>query len=179
MTVIDGAAFCGAAAFGAPVAGCAFGVSVAGCAFGVSVAGCAFGAGAAVSGGSVRFAGAGSAAFAFAARPSPLGGALAPVLASVVTAAVLVGGLWVQRQGQGWPFSNSAERAVAAPSPVAGATDMAGMDMSGEKAGNPPSRVPIDVTAETLQTLGVQIQPVRREALTDTIQAVATVAPPR
>jgi len=104
-------------------------------------------------------------------------GALAPVLASVVTAAVLVGGLWVQRQRQGWPFSNSAERAVAAPSPVAGATDMAGMDMSGEKAGNPPSRVPIDVTAETLQTLGVQIQPVRREALTDTIQAVATVAP--
>lgn len=104
-------------------------------------------------------------------------GALAPVLASVVTAAVLVGGLWVQRQRQGWPFSNSAERAVAAPSPVAGATDMAGMDMSGEKPGNPPSRVPIDVTAETLQTLGVQIQPVRREALTDTIQAVATVAP--
>lgn len=104
-------------------------------------------------------------------------GALAPVLASVVTATVLVGGLWVQSQRQGWPFSNSAERAVAAPSPVAGATDMAGMDMSGEKAENPPSRVPIDVTAETLQTLGVQIQPVRREALTDTIQAVATVAP--
>jgi Cu(I)/Ag(I) efflux system membrane fusion protein len=37
--------------------------------------------------------------------------------------------------------------------------------------------VAIDVTAETLQTLGVQIQPVRREALTETIQAVATVAP--
>ena len=103
--------------------------------------------------------------------------ALAPVLASVVTAAVLVGGLWVQRQRQGWPFSNSAEEAVAAPSSVAGAGDMAGMDMSGQTAENPPSRVAIDVAAETLQTLGVQIEPVRREALTETIQAVATVAP--
>lgn len=104
-------------------------------------------------------------------------GALAPVLASVVTAAVLVSGLWVQRQRQGWPFSNSAEQAVPAPSPVAGAGDMASMDMSGATAGNPPSRVAIDVTADTLHTLGVQILPVTREALTETIQAVATVAP--
>jgi Cu(I)/Ag(I) efflux system membrane fusion protein len=51
------------------------------------------------------------------------------------------------------------------------------MDMSGETAENPPSRVAIDVAAETLQTLGVQIEPVRREALTETIQAVASVAP--
>ncbi|MGE0361650.1 MAG: efflux RND transporter periplasmic adaptor subunit [Vicinamibacterales bacterium] len=103
-------------------------------------------------------------------------GALAPVLASVVTAAVLVGALWVQRQRQGWPFTAAPEEVASAASPAAGA-DMAGMDMSGATAGNPPSRVVIDVTAETLQTLGVQIQPVRREALTDTIQAVATVAP--
>lgn len=104
-------------------------------------------------------------------------GALAPVLASAVTAAVLVGGLWVQRQRHAWPFDGMPEPATPVESPAGAAGDMAGMDMSGEKAGNPPSRVPIDVTAETLQTLGVQIQPVRREALTDTIQAVATVAP--
>jgi Cu(I)/Ag(I) efflux system membrane fusion protein len=51
------------------------------------------------------------------------------------------------------------------------------MDMSGEEAANPPARVPIEVTTETLQALGVQIEPVRREALSETIQAVATVAP--
>ncbi|MGE0594132.1 MAG: efflux RND transporter periplasmic adaptor subunit [Vicinamibacterales bacterium] len=101
--------------------------------------------------------------------------AVAPVLASAVTAAILVGGLWLQRQRHAWPFVGAPETPVVSPAVPAG--DMAGMDMGGEAAGTPPSRVAIDVTAETLQTLGVQIQPVRREALTETIQAVATVAP--
>jgi membrane fusion protein, copper/silver efflux system len=108
---------------------------------------------------------------------SGIRGALAPVTASVVTAAVLVGALWVQHQRQGWPFSSAPKHAAAAQSSSAAAGDMAGMDMSGEPAENPPSRVAIDVPAETLQTLGVQIEPVRREVLTDTIQAVATVSP--
>ena len=43
-------------------------------------------------------------------------------------------------------------------------------------AATPPSRVAIDVAADTLYTLGVQIEPVRREALAQTVQAVATVA---
>lgn len=110
-------------------------------------------------------------------RRSGIRGALAPVLASVVTAAVLVGALWVQHQRQGWPFSIAPHPPAAAQNPAAAAGDMAGMDMSGETAVNPPSRVAIDVAAETLQTLGVHIQAVRREALTDTIRAVATVAP--
>lgn len=110
-------------------------------------------------------------------RRSGVRGALAPIVASVVTAAVLVGALWVQRQRQGWPFSSAPQHALAAPSSAAAGGDMAGMDMSGETGDTPLSRVAIDVAAETLQTLGVQIEPVRREALTDTIQAVATVAP--
>ena len=101
--------------------------------------------------------------------------AVAPVLASAVTAAILVGGLWLQRQRHAWPFNGTPATPVASSAVPAGS--MAGMDMSGEAAGTPPSRVAIDVTAETLQTLGVQIQPVTREALTETIQAVATVAP--
>ena len=101
--------------------------------------------------------------------------AVAPVLASAVTAAILVGGLWLQRQRHAWPFVGTPETPVASPAVPAG--DLAGMDMGGEAAGAPPSRVAIDVTADTLQTLGVQVQPVRREALTETIQAVATVAP--
>ncbi|WP_291983203.1 efflux RND transporter periplasmic adaptor subunit [Luteitalea sp.] len=110
-------------------------------------------------------------------RRSGVRGALAPVVASIVTAAVLVGALWVQRQRHGWPFSSAPQQALAAPTSAAAAGDMAGMDMSGEIAENPPSRVAIEVAPETLQTLGMQTQEVRREALTDTIQAVATVAP--
>lgn len=110
-------------------------------------------------------------------RRSGIRGALAPVVASIVTAAVLVGALWVQRQRHGWPFSSAPQQALAAPTSEAAPGDMAGMDMSGETAENPPSRVAIEVAAETLLTLGVQTQEVRREALTDTIQAVATVAP--
>ena len=102
---------------------------------------------------------------------------LAPTLASALTAAVLVGGLWVQRQRHAWPFSAATAPAASAARPATAAGAMAGMDMAVEAAGNLPSRVAIDVTAETLQTLGVQIQPVRRETLTDTVQAVATVAP--
>ena len=101
--------------------------------------------------------------------------AVAPVLASAVTAAILVGGLWLQRQRHAWPFNGTPATPVASSAVPAGS--MAGMDMSGEAAGTPPSRVAIGVTGEMLQTLGVQVQPVRREALTETIQAVATVAP--
>ena len=40
-----------------------------------------------------------------------------------------------------------------------------------------PDRVPVDVTPSMLQALGVRIEEVGRESLTQTIQAVATVAP--
>jgi len=103
--------------------------------------------------------------------------ALAPILASALTAAVLVGALWLQRERGAWPFDGGSAPAASTPRPPAAAGDMAGMDMGGEAGATPPSRVPITVTAETLQTLGVQIEPVLRKTLTETIQAVATVAP--
>lgn len=40
-----------------------------------------------------------------------------------------------------------------------------------------PDRVPVDVTPSTLQDLGIRLEEVRRESLTQTIQAVATVVP--
>ncbi len=101
---------------------------------------------------------------------------LAPILASVITAAVLVGALWLQRARSTWPFDSGSTPAASTVSPPA-AGDMAGMAMEGEAGATPPSRVPIAVTAETLQTLGVQIEAVTRTTLTETIQAVATVAP--
>ncbi len=98
-------------------------------------------------------------------------------LASLMTAALLIAVLWVQRERHGWPFDRAPEQAAAVAGQAPATGDMAGMDMSGGTNGNPPSRVAIDVTADTRQTLGVQVQPVTREALTETIQAVATVAP--
>jgi RND family efflux transporter MFP subunit len=94
-----------------------------------------------------------------------------------LTAALLVAALWVQRERHGWPFAGAPEQAAAVAGQAPATGDMAGMDMSGETDGNPPSRVAIDVPADTLHTLGVEIQPVTRDALTETIQAVATVAP--
>jgi Cu(I)/Ag(I) efflux system membrane fusion protein len=97
---------------------------------------------------------------------------LAPALAAILTAVVLLGALWVQRARGGWPFT---------PYPPATATanesDMAGMVMSGGPAATEPDRVAVEVASTILQTLGVQVEPVKREALTATIQAVATVAP--
>ena len=61
---------------------------------------------------------------------------------------------------------------VPAAAPVAMAQDMAGMDASAM-----PQRVPVDVTPAMLQALGVRIEEVGRESLTQSIQAVATVAP--
>jgi RND family efflux transporter MFP subunit len=45
------------------------------------------------------------------------------------------------------------------------------------EAGATPDRVPIEVTASTLQDLDIRVELVRRESLTQTIQAVATVVP--
>lgn len=98
-------------------------------------------------------------------------------LASLMTAALIMAVLWVQRERNGWPFDGGPEQVATVSGQAPATGDVAGMDMSGETDGHAPSRVAIDVTADTRQTLGVQVQPVTREALTETIQAVATVAP--
>jgi Cu(I)/Ag(I) efflux system membrane fusion protein len=43
--------------------------------------------------------------------------------------------------------------------------------------GATPTRVPIDVTAVTLKQLGIRVEEVRRESLTEAVRAVATVVP--
>ena len=99
-------------------------------------------------------------------------GVLAPLLASLVTTVVLAVVLWLQHARGGWPFSPREEAMIPAAAPVAIAPDMAGMDANGM-----PERVPVDVTPSMLQALGVRIEVVGRASLTQTIQAVATVAP--
>ena len=97
---------------------------------------------------------------------------VAPLVSAVTTTALLSGGLWIQHVRGGWPFSPREQAVVPAAAPVAVAQDMAGMDASAM-----PDRVPVDVTPSMLQALGVRIEEVGRESLTQTIQAVATVAP--
>lgn len=91
------------------------------------------------------------------------------VASAVVTAAVLVGALWMQRARDGWPF---APREHATTGAVPTSHDRASMD-----AGAASDRVPIEVTASALQDLDIRVERVRRESLTNTIQAVATVVP--
>jgi hypothetical protein len=94
-------------------------------------------------------------------------GLVTPILSAVVTAVIIVGALWIQHARSAWPFAAPAQAPVA-PAPH----DMAAMDAAARA-----DRVPIDVTPSTLHDLGIRLEAVRRESLTQTIQAVATVVP--
>jgi membrane fusion protein, copper/silver efflux system len=89
------------------------------------------------------------------------------LLSAVATAAVLIGVMWAQHQRHAWPFAPREQ--VTAPPP---AQDMAAMD-----AAAAPDRVPIDVTPSTVQDLGIRVEEVRRESMTQAVRAVATVVP--
>ncbi|MGV3519946.1 efflux RND transporter periplasmic adaptor subunit [Luteitalea sp.] len=95
-----------------------------------------------------------------------------PLVSAVTTTALLSGALWIQHVRGGWPFPPRAKTVAPAVAPAAMPPDMAGM--TGRAM---PDRVPVDATPSMQQTLGVRIEQVGRESLTQTIQAVATVAP--
>jgi membrane fusion protein, copper/silver efflux system len=91
------------------------------------------------------------------------------LLSAAVTAAVLIGALWVQRVRARWPFASS--------EPSAAVAAMSSRDMAAMEGTSGPSRVPIDVESSTLQELGIRVEEVRRESLMQSIPAVATVVP--
>lgn len=95
-----------------------------------------------------------------------------PILSASITAALLIGAVLVQRSREAWPFSPRAPMQMAAPDSMAVGDSM---DMSGQAS--PTSRVPIDVAPAMLQSLGIQLEVVRREALTQDVRVVATIAP--
>ncbi len=105
---------------------------------------------------------------------SRLRGALGPLIASVLTAAVLAGGLWFQHVRAGWPFALRAQ--AVTPTPAAASLPVA-QETAALVPSAMPGRVPVEVTPSMLQALGVRIEEVGRESLTQTIQSVATVAP--
>jgi Cu(I)/Ag(I) efflux system membrane fusion protein len=97
---------------------------------------------------------------------SPLQHIGAPVLSALATAAVFTGILWVQHSRSGWPFERPASMPVAQrlrgtePASAAEATH---------------SRVPVDNAAT--RSLDIRLETIGRHSLTQTVRAVATVAP--
>lgn len=91
-----------------------------------------------------------------------------PLIAVVSTATLLGGGMWIQRSRSAWPFAP----AVQAAGPLTTATPAQAM-----APGPTHSRVPIELTASTVEQLGIRLDSVARESLTQEVRAVATVVP--
>jgi len=93
---------------------------------------------------------------------------LAPFASAIATAAAFTGALWMQHSREAWPFT-PAVQAVAQLPGSARPSD----------AGTPsmPGRVPVEVNAATVEALGIRLEVVGREALTQQVRAVATVVP--
>jgi len=94
----------------------------------------------------------------------------APIASAVATAALLTGVLWVQRSREAWPFAPGDPAPVAMTAPGAVAT-------TGSGSPSTHDRVPVDVAASTVRELDIRLEVVRRESLTQSVRAVATVVP--
>jgi Cu(I)/Ag(I) efflux system membrane fusion protein len=92
----------------------------------------------------------------------------APVLSAVATAALLLTALGIQRTRDAWPFTPSGS--VEPRSATTPTHDVATMAL-----GDLPDRAPIDVASSTAKDVGIRLEDVRRESLTQAIEAVATV----
>jgi len=92
----------------------------------------------------------------------------APIASAAATAVLFTAVLWVQHARSGWPFAPRSE-AVTSPSDSVAPSVTASASTYG--------RVPVDVNAATAQELGVRLEVVGREALTQAVRAVATVVP--
>jgi len=97
---------------------------------------------------------------------SPLQHIGAPVLSALATATVFTGILWVQYSRWGWPFERPASTAVAEG--LGGTEPTSSPDAT-------HSRVPVDNAAT--RSLNIRLETVGRHSLTQTVRAVATVAP--
>jgi Cu(I)/Ag(I) efflux system membrane fusion protein len=97
----------------------------------------------------------------------PRSATLGAIIAAIGTSLIMSGALWIQYTRGSWPFT--AARAVL-PS-VNGST---GPDATSAAR---PERVPVDVSAKTVEDLGIRLEAVRREPLSQEVRAVATVVP--
>jgi Cu(I)/Ag(I) efflux system membrane fusion protein len=90
-----------------------------------------------------------------------------PLAAAAATALLFTSALWIQRARGEWPF----DPGVQAVAPDALTQSAPAGDQ------RTVSRVAIDVPAATLQQLGVRLEVVARESLTEPVRAVATIVP--
>ena len=90
----------------------------------------------------------------------------APVLSALATAAAFGGMLWVQHARSAWPFEQRDSRP---------ATESTVGREPTSRADATHNRVPVDTAAA--QSLDIRLETVGRQSLTQTVRAVATVAP--
>ena len=91
-----------------------------------------------------------------------------PVASAAATALLFTGALWLQHSRGAWPFEPT-------PAPVtaiegAAPTATAGSDRS-------HGRVPVAVTSDEVNALGIRLETVGRQSLTQDVRAVATIVP--
>jgi membrane fusion protein, copper/silver efflux system len=92
----------------------------------------------------------------------------APLAAAAGTALVFTAALWIQHARAAWPFAPD----------VQAATSLSGSRLPAVTGtAFTHDRVPIDVKATTTQELGIRLEVVGLEALTQEVRAVATVVP--
>ena len=91
-----------------------------------------------------------------------------PIAAAAATALLFTVALWAQHARSAWPFEPPSERVVEVSNATA---------LSGEDGGAAHGRIPVAVNAETVQALGIRLEVVGRESLTQEVRAVATVVP--
>ena len=90
----------------------------------------------------------------------------APVVSALGTAAVLIGILWMQHARSGWPFQDRAAIETAA-----------GQVAAAPASGADPTHNRVAVDAPAAKSLDIRLETVGREALVQTVRAVATVVP--
>ena len=94
-------------------------------------------------------------------------GIRAPLASAAATAVLFMATLWVQHARSGWPFAP--REAVVSPSGAA--------IPSAIGTASAADRVPVDVNVGTVQELGIRLEVVGRETLTQEARAAATVVP--
>jgi Cu(I)/Ag(I) efflux system membrane fusion protein len=95
---------------------------------------------------------------------------VAPLAAAAGTAALFSAGLWIQHARGSWPFDP--------PAPTEGVVALTeSVDRSPTGTGATHNRVPVDVAAATAGELGIRLETVSRDSLTQQVRAVATIVP--
>lgn len=87
------------------------------------------------------------------------------VASAAITGLLFTGALWLQHSRGAWPFEPAAAT-------IQGSTPAATTGTDRDRG-----RVPVAVTADTVQALGIRLETVGRQSLTQDVRAVATIVP--